>query len=327
MTNDFMTAAAMMCPIPSIMQDVKENSGAEDRLVLQEVVTVMFRREYESEEDWDREMNLFWTDYDEFQNKKGHYARTNIWNSPYLISGESYLWHGQCTHGWTHSKLFSKACCRLTSKPLGIGAAERCWGAVKHLKKDKRAHLSAEKAEKQATIFSSSAIKRAQLERKTRRNFKESKGLPDDYWGEDDFDKSMEEYGYQAMAKKKARREFRAYLEDWEKEIAVKQDPVSEAKLLNKYGGLVWKDPDSGKLFTADTEYMVWQPKKRGEVAGYCVLGLREDYDADKGDDHPDNENKWEPWSILEREAPIFAAVAEYYEKNTSSGVVIIRWS
>ena len=35
---------------------------------------------------------------------------------------------------------------------------------------------------------------------------------------------------------------FRAWLEDWEIMVRLKQDPVNEARLLKKYGGLVWHD-------------------------------------------------------------------------------------
>ena len=47
---------------------------------------------------------------------------------------------------------------------------------------------------------------------------------------------------------------FRAWLEDWETAAREKQDPVNEARLLKKYGGLVWLDPDLKKTFVASIE-------------------------------------------------------------------------
>ena len=58
--------------------------------------------------------------------------------------------------------------CRTTSKILGIGAAERSWGAVKHLKTDKRAHLSSGRVEKQAILYSTAWIEEARAKREAK---------------------------------------------------------------------------------------------------------------------------------------------------------------
>ena len=59
------------------------------------------------------------------------------------------------------TKVFGQVACRVCSKPLGCGNAERNWGALKHLKNGKRAHLSADKAQKQATVFGAASIDRS----------------------------------------------------------------------------------------------------------------------------------------------------------------------
>jgi hypothetical protein len=42
---------------------------------------------------------------------------------------------------------------------------------------------------------------------------------------------------------------FRAWLEDWEKELLQVNDCVAEARLLEKYKDLMFFDPDTGKTF------------------------------------------------------------------------------
>jgi len=82
---------------------------------------------------------------------------------------------------------------------------------------------------------------------------------------------------------------FRACVKDWEEEARTKNDCVEEARLLTKYKGLVFNDPDSGSAFS------VWDRNKefhRGRGNGWFVVGVS----ADK----PDDESCNEPFSLLE---------------------------
>jgi hypothetical protein len=56
------------------------------------------------------------------------------------------------------------ACC-VTSKVLGIGAAERSWGDVKQLKTDKRSHFSVEAVEQHIIIFGAASMHIARIGR------------------------------------------------------------------------------------------------------------------------------------------------------------------
>jgi hypothetical protein len=60
---------------------------------------------------------------------------------------------------------------------------------------------------------------------------------------------------------------FRAWIEDWEIAAEKKEDPVNETRLLAKYGGLEWRDPDNGNIkLILDKEQLHWSPwtKKNG---------------------------------------------------------------
>ena len=62
------------------------------------------------------------------------------------------------------TEVLGKFACRVTSKILGIGSAERSWGDVKHIKTDKRAGMSAKKIEKSATIFGASCSQKSAVQ-------------------------------------------------------------------------------------------------------------------------------------------------------------------
>ena len=70
------------------------------------------------------------------------------------------------------------------------------------------------------------------------------------------------------------KRIFKTWLEDWEFEAIHDRDVVAEARLLQKYGGLKWIDPDNpADVFVATDENMEWQGGRGG--AGWCVIGSR----------------------------------------------------
>jgi hypothetical protein len=126
-------------------------------------------------------------------------------------------------------------------KILGIGTAERSWGANKHLKTNKRAHLSGDRVMKQATIFGDSCIKEATIRRRQDNNIN---AAPIKLWRDDDFVLSSD-YKQVQVPKKRHSRIFKAFYEDREKDTIQTRDAVNKAKLLQKYGGLSWQDEDN----------------------------------------------------------------------------------
>ena len=66
----------------------------------------------------------------------------------------------------------------------GIGAAERAWGDVKHLKKGKRSGMNGEKTEKRAVIYTSARIHDARIKRQAMENIN-AEG-PNMIFGDDD---------------------------------------------------------------------------------------------------------------------------------------------
>lgn len=76
----------------------------------------------------------------------------------------------------------------------------------------------------------------------------------------------------------KIHRIFRAWLEDWEKELLEVNDCVAEARLLEKYRDLMFLDPDTNKTFKVwggNLEYHRGS-RKRGITKGWGLVCIDE---------------------------------------------------
>ena len=108
-------------------------------------------------------IDVFWTEYTSFNNKVGSYdADEFIWKSKDISDGNSHLWHQK--YSLTFTKILGFVACRVTSKVLGIGAAERSWGEVKTIKSGKRSTISSDVSEKQSIVYTSACIESARIE-------------------------------------------------------------------------------------------------------------------------------------------------------------------
>ena len=155
-------------------------------------------------------INKFWGEFEDFQSKnKGPYEhREYIFkNHPDLSSHKVHLWHKQETLHYT--TIFGSFACRVCSKILGIGSAERSWGDVKHNKSGKRSHLSGDRVKKQATIFGKSCIELARYNRMEQ--LKDVTTTPLKIWTDEDF------------------------------QITSSQDKTDEKRNLGEYSRLIWK--------------------------------------------------------------------------------------
>jgi hypothetical protein len=331
--QDWMKAGWFLSPVKEIQEDCRKNSDGLDRLQVDALLAKLFKENpsfWEHPQFKNKEWNMllieFWDQWEDFNTRKGlYFGRDYVWESTDISEGRPHIFHKKFVLPF--APILGMLGVRVCSKILGIGAAERCWGSVKHLKNDKRAHLSGDKVKKQATIFGATCIERAQLKKK-RSLFSSDKSNDSDLpvvWDDEDFDDTMEAFGYEHTVPKQPKRVFKAWFEDWEAEIVNKRNDLHEHKLLAKYGGMVWKDPDSNyKLFTADSKFMMWQRKKKGVSEGYNICGIREDYDPTKPEDDPYNQDKCEPWSIQDAGAPIYDLITAFYMENPSKDIEIV---
>ena len=69
------------------------------------------------------------------------------------------MWHQKYSLPFT--KVLGFFACRVISKVLGVGAAERSWGDVKTIKSGKISAISSDVSEKQSIVYTSACIKSA----------------------------------------------------------------------------------------------------------------------------------------------------------------------
>ena len=55
--------------------------------------------------------------------------------------------------------------CNTSSKYLGIGACERIWGDVKHIKTGKRSHIGSESTKNLAVLYTTAKIHETRIRR------------------------------------------------------------------------------------------------------------------------------------------------------------------
>jgi hypothetical protein len=267
-------------PHPDIRQDVLDNEGdGTNRFEVEKVIAKMYFPIRDAE--LGQLCNQFWTEFNLFQTKQGpSYSREHIWDSDEIINGQDHVWHK--LYSKPYHKVFGSVACRACSKPLGCGNAERNWGNLKHLKSGKRSHLSADKARKQATIYGAASMEKA----RAMQELEEANGNIVEYrWTDADvgFDLGLEDWNrdnaggnLNVPSVVVPKRLFNAWIEDWEWDTMMKNDIVAMTRLLQKYGGLHWQDPDNNnRLLVALVDDMQWSGRGHGGN-GWCVLGRKE---------------------------------------------------
>jgi hypothetical protein len=315
--TDISIAGWMCSADPLVMKDVNDNHKGNHREQVNKLLQQWYLHEvgYNSEK-MGQLINTFWQEFEDFQSKIGPYEnREYIFNNHIDISnGNIHYWHKKETLHYTI--IFGRFACRVCSKILGIGSAERSWGDVKHLKTNQRSHLSSRATKMQATIFGASCVQLARL--KQQEKFLGSGAGPCKFWRMDDFDKIN--CGGDVVVDNTPIRYFRAWIEEWELEAIKKQDPVNETKLLAKYGGLQWRDPDNGNnKLISDKDKLHWSKPTKKNGGGYGIIAYNEHY----REDDPNKKDHLEPWLIT---MDLVECIAEFYNINrTSENVKVIQ--
>ena len=151
----------MLCVILHIHKDAKYHSDSENSKQVNNVINTLFSGA--SEEEMNVTLDFFWNEYTTFENKVVSYdANEFILKRKDISDGNSHLWHKKYSLPFT--KVIGFFACRVTSKVLGIGAAERSWGDVKTIKYGKRSAISSNVSEKQSIVYTSACIESAIIE-------------------------------------------------------------------------------------------------------------------------------------------------------------------
>lgn len=324
LVNDFTIAGWLLSPIPEVYLDASLNSTGEHRDACDRLMKKMFASDLADDSDELADLhNYFWDEFEHFKSKTGPYNKAYIWkeSNPDLHHGRSHMWHKKNSIPFT--KVFGKFACRVCSKIVGMGSAERNWGDVKHLKTDKRAHLSSEAVQKQATIFGASCMLNARLERESKKGTFED---PYKFWNEEDFDGEFASFSNSNnKAVNENVRVFKCYFEDWEKEHVHQKDDVSKAKFLQKYGGLEFDDVDEPVHYWIAQDKLHFQRRSKYEEGGWCILARRDQ--SSKGEDEGNiddtkkaNEQRWS----LFADCALIDCIASYYTHHPHDNVKLV---
>jgi hypothetical protein len=281
--HPFAIAGYYLCPVPEVMEHRKLNGTGCERIEVEQLLVKLFLPE--EEEDSMAASTLidkFWDEFDLFEGRRGvFYSRPCLWSSASLVIGKSHLWHKKYTYHLENG-ILGKFACRVCSKIVGIGSAERNWGDVKTLKTGKRSHLSAEATEKQATIYGASRAFEA-------RNRRDDETI--NVWSEDDFNSNLDMLAPDVTDGLEPKLQtFKAWFEDWEEEWVTTKSAVAEARLLAKYGDIAFFDVDTNSLMLICKTEMEWVRVKmsKGErvLGGWCIKAAPKDVRKPEDEDY-----------------------------------------
>jgi len=260
-------------------------------------------------------IDTFLKEYNDFVNRRGPFAKDNIWIMAARPDCEAYRWHQK--YSLQSTKVLGKLACLVLSKILGIGTAERNWKQVKAVKSGQRTNTGMEKTKKQVLIYAQYQQARAQARIK-------KLSVAGKLWEDEDFESmKMDEYCREirdslnddnsaedtlAPATVAPVRILRLWRETWEKKkIGPKGDQILEARLMAKYGDLKLIDVDSNKTYTIDRMHF---EKKRGKNT-YFACAITEGFNRELPLDHESNFAFYDNWEIND---DFFDCLRAYYD-------------
>ena len=261
-------------------------------------------------------IDTFMEEYTDFVNRRGPFAKDNIWIIAAKPDCKAYRWHQK--YSLQSTKVLGKLACLVLSKNLGIGKAERNWKQVKAVKSGQRSNTGIEKTKKQVLIYAQYQQARAE----TRIKQLSSAGK---LWDDDDFKSmKMDEYCKEIResvdgnnsndppAAPAQVRTLRMWRESWEKKkVGPRGDQILEARLMAKYSNLRLTDVDSNKVYTVHTMHF---EKQRGKNA-YFACAILDGFNHDLPAEHESNFDFYDNWEIND---DFFDCVRKYYEGKES---------
>ena len=272
-----MTSAWVLCVMKEIREDVRVRMIGTHRDAIEEVVTRLHlppclnKRVDLSAMTTAEIVDTFWNEFKAFQSCSEPFHHTSRWATKDVSSGRSHLWHEK--YSLPYTQVLGFVACRVCSKLCGIGPAERAWAAVKTIKTDKRSHLGGKSIEKRSVIYITAKQQEGRL--KLEQNEKIDAVGRSAMFGDDDinFDLQLEKWDVDSDALKEPRvlRIFKAWVEDWEGDIRMRNDAVVKAQLMQKYQSLVFLDPDTEKTFHVYQGNMEY---RQGRGNGWFVLAI-----------------------------------------------------
>lgn len=106
-------------------------------------------------------IDRFWDEYQQFVTMSDPFDKAGRWLTDDCLKGRSHKWHFKYSEPYT--VVLGFVACRVTSKVLGIGMAERAWGALKIIKDGRRSHLSGDSTEMRSIVYTSARLEQQRI--------------------------------------------------------------------------------------------------------------------------------------------------------------------
>mmetsp|Transcript_2661 Transcript_2661/g.5122 ORF Transcript_2661/g.5122 Transcript_2661/m.5122 type:complete len:288 (+) Transcript_2661:1342-2205(+) len=217
--HDFARAAFLFSPNPTVQEYVINNHVQADKDAAERLIAKWLLPEGTLETERSRLMaslvTTLWKEWGEFCNHTGGYEKEYMWIAACDGKTPPHLWHSYFSG---HTKVLQKLACRVCSKVLGIGSAERSWKKFKGNMSAERSKLSPKKAKMQATIASIHAAENNDQDRAKRMRA----GV---LWDDEDFATLHLDPHCLPLdcapddeVVRRTTRVFRGWIEDWEQE-------------------------------------------------------------------------------------------------------------
>ena len=308
--HDYSLVGYILSPNPTIMENAITNKleihdEAAERLITK---LMLYPALVGNERTVQRAklIDSFMEEYGDFTNRRGVFAKDNIWIMAADESTKAYRWHYK--YSYHQTKVLGKLACLVLSKILGIGTAERNWKQVKAVKSGQRVNTSIDKTKKQVLVYA----QYQQMSAQARQSKLSSAGK---LWDDKDFESmKMDRYckeikdSLETTDEREPLRIVRLWEETWErKKLSPRGDPILEARLTAKYQGLKLYDIDNGN--TVLTIHRMALRKERGNNK-YDVFAILPGFNHEHPDDSEVNDDYWQPWEVNE---DLFDCMRAYY--------------
>jgi hypothetical protein len=243
LASDFTIRGWYICIFAEVMDDVMGDDTIEHRDAVERVITQLCQDSTGLGNFKSRSHNdtcgTLWTKWSDFSNKLDEFSSKRMWNSAPEVQGKSYVFHER--YSLKVTTVLGYVACRVTSKVLGIGAAEHSWGDFKQLKTYKRSYLSVEAIEQHIIIFGEASMHTARIRREDAEKLDHN--ISSKFWTDVDLEYDLCLTKYEVDIEDLQHplapaRLFRVCIEDWKVPLLKKNDQVVEAKILTKYHGL-----------------------------------------------------------------------------------------
>ena len=145
----------MLCVIPHIGLYLFKNAQNNYHIQVNNVIKSLFS--WSTEKELHETLDTFWSKYTNFNHKNDHFdSNESIWNSKYIRDGNIHILHHK--YSLPSTKVLGFVACRVNSKILGIGYADRSRGDAKTIKSGKRLALGNDISEKHSIVYTYSCI-------------------------------------------------------------------------------------------------------------------------------------------------------------------------